>query len=108
MYSFKTFLHLPHEVFLQELYEDKNAVVIDVRTAEEYRKQYLPGSVNIDFMSPAFLDRIRELDKSKTYFLVCETGEKSARTGDIMKQLGFKVRNLIGGLQQWPGNNKAA
>ncbi len=52
---------------------EKNSVVVilDVRTPEEFSRERIEGSVNIDFYSPEFARELGRLDKDKTYLVCC-------------------------------------
>jgi rhodanese-related sulfurtransferase len=85
--------------------EKDNAVVIDVRTPDECAKGIQPNALQIDFMSlVSFLHEIDELDRSKTYFLYCRAGNRSAQACMYMHDYGFKTYNLIGGMSSWDGD----
>ena len=88
-----------------QLEEDRDAVVLDVRTYEEYKEGYIPDALNIDiYMGQGFLEEIRKLDKSKNYYVYCRTGSRSAQACSLMKQLGFNnTYNLLGGYAKWKG-----
>lgn len=87
------------------LENDDNAVIIDVRTAQEIEQGYIPNALHIDiFQSQAFLNKIQELDKSKNYYIYCRSGGRSAQACAIMNQLGFdNAYNLVGGFTEWQG-----
>lgn len=89
--------------FQQLLTDTPGAVVIDVRTADEYHSGKIPTAINIDVMDEDFTDKIRALDRSKTYFVYCYSGGRSARACDIMSRHGLKVYNLAGGISHWVG-----
>lgn len=77
----------------------KNAVLIDVRTPAEFAGGNVKGAVNIDIYSPSFGKEIDKLDKAKTYFLYCRSGNRSAQACRIMAERGFvKLYNLSGGI----------
>jgi phage shock protein E len=81
---------------------DPNAVVLDVRTKEEYQKGHIAGSTLIDFNSPDFEKQIAKLDKNKTYLVHCAAGGRSAKACKKMETLNFsKLYNLEGGLGAW-------
>ena len=90
------------KAFKSALKSDKNAVLLDVRTAGEVQGGALPGAVNIDYMSMSFRKKIAELDKAKTYFVYCRSGARSMQACTIMHQQGFDVRNLDGGIGAFP------
>src|SRR5690348_11818119 len=63
---------------------DKNTVVLDVRTPQEFKQGHVPGATNIDISDPQFRKKIGELDKTKTYLVHCARGVRSARATKIM------------------------
>ncbi|MDO1448389.1 rhodanese-like domain-containing protein [Rhodocytophaga aerolata] len=87
----------------KQLQEDKNALVLDVRTAGEVAGGKIKEARNIDMLSGSFDKQLQELDKSKTYLLYCRNGNRSAQAASKMASMGFdKVYNLKGGIASWP------
>lgn len=81
---------------------NSNFIVLDVRTPEEYLEKRIKGSMNIDFRSPDFADKLNGLDKSKIYLIYCRSGHRSGQALQVMKDLNFrKVYNMNGGLNAW-------
>jgi len=91
--------------FENELLKDENAILMDVRTAEEYAEGHLENAELNDVMDPEFSTRLDQLDKNKNYYVYCRSGQRSAAACHAMKQLGFKGRliNLAGGILAWKG-----
>jgi phage shock protein E len=90
------------KTFQNKLKENPNAVLLDVRTAEEVSKGTIPGAVNIDFNAPDFTSRIASLAKDKTYFVYCAKGGRSSKATEQMSDAGFKtLYNLEGGFVGW-------
>jgi rhodanese-related sulfurtransferase len=89
----------------ERLKKDDNAIVLDVRTAEEVEMGIIPNAIHIDiYKGQGFIDEINKLDKSKNYYVYCKAGGRSGQACAIMNQLGFKnAFNLIGGFTQWQG-----
>lgn len=82
--------------------KDATIVVIDVRTPAEYASGHLPGSLNIDFTSPAFATEVGKLSPAKTYLVLCQSGGRSTRSLDTFKQLGVQhLIHLDGGMMAW-------
>jgi rhodanese-related sulfurtransferase len=78
------------------------AVLLDVRTAEEYGEGHLAKARNVDYKRDDFRDQVSKLDKSKPYFVYCKAGVRSNKAADIMKELGFRqVYTLDGGIDEW-------
>ncbi len=94
--------NLPGNLFKKEFQASKGAVLLDVRTPMEVRSGALPGAIAIDIMSSSFASKIAALDRSKTYFVYCRSGNRSAQACQIMHRQGFDVRNLMGGIGAWP------
>ena len=88
-----------------QLAEDENAVILDVRTMNEVREGYIPNMVHLDIYNPgAFMDGARELDPSKSYYIYCRSGARSGQACAILNSLGIeKTYNLVGGILEWKG-----
>ncbi|EIJ39692.1 rhodanese-like domain-containing protein [Galbibacter orientalis] len=96
---------LTQEEWAEELAQDSNAVILDVRTEEEVEDGYIPNAINIDiYKGQGFLDEVEKLDKSKNYYVYCRSGARSAQACTLMNQLGFEnTSNLLGGFSNWEG-----
>jgi rhodanese-related sulfurtransferase len=97
--------NLTQDQWSKEVAEDKNAVILDVRTEEEFIEGYIPTATNIDiYKGQGFLDEVEKLDKSKNYYVYCRSGARSAQACALMKQQGFdSAYNLMGGITDWDG-----
>ena len=89
----------------QLLNQDKNIVVLDVRTPEEYTSGHIDGAVNININGDNFSKKVAELDKDKSYIVHCaanvENG-RSAKSLKIMADLGFEnLMSMEGGIVAW-------
>lgn len=78
------------------------AVLLDVRTAEEYRDGHIDGSVNIP------LDRISSVentvkDKSTPLYVYCLSGGRSGQAVSYLKQIGYTNAKSIGGISNCRG-----
>lgn len=88
--------------FKEKFEKSQGAVLLDVRTPAEFRAGSIKGAVNIDMMSPSFRSEISKLDKSKEYFLICRSGNRSGQACKFMATDGFKAYNLKYGIGNWP------
>lgn len=85
-----------------KIIEDNIAIVIDVRTSDEFSTGHIPGAKNVNFNDALFAEKIAGLDKNAKYIINCQTGGRSARATSLMQELGFKdVANLEGGINAW-------
>jgi len=78
------------------------AIIIDVRTPEEYERGHIDHAVNINWNSPDFGKQISSIDTSATIFVYCLSGGRSADASFFMHSKGFKnIYELDGGISAW-------
>lgn len=75
--------------------------IIDVRENFEVAAGKIPGAKNIPLSQLAI--RKGELDKNKTYIVVCQSGNRSKAACGILEALGYKAVDMIGGMNEWRG-----
>ena len=77
-------------------------VILDVRTPEEHKIAHLKDAVLIDYKAKDFDEKIKALDKSKTYFVYCASGYRSSSACKKLQALDFpRLFNLKGGITAW-------
>ena len=88
---------------LERIRTDKNIVLLDVRSREEYNDElgHLENSILIPI--DELQDRAGELAhfKDKTIIAYCSHGIRSARAAKLLTKEGFTVLSLMGGLTKW-------
>ena len=95
---------MPISEFKQELLD--NAILVDVRTPEEFSAGHLENADNINWYDAAFSEQFKTVDKNKTIYLYCKMGGRSAKAQEKLKSLGFThVVNLEGGYDAVKANN---
>ena len=72
-----------------EVYKKANALLIDVRTPEEYRKEHIDGAINIPVNE---IDNIKNeiIDQDKVILVYCSTGKRSKIVKQILMQNGYR------------------
>ncbi len=69
----------------------EGAIILDVRTPEEFRGGHPKGAINIP------VDRLQgqlgKLDKSKVVITCCMSGGRSGMAADVLKRAGFEAFN---------------
>ena len=78
------------------------AVLLDVRTAEEYRDGHIDGSVNIPLDRISSVDNIIK-DKSTPLYVYCLSGGRSGQAVSYLKQMGYTNVKNIGGISSYGG-----
>ena len=81
---------------------ERDYVLVDVRTPEEFAQGALPDAVNISVTDLSFPFEIAKLNKEKPVMIYCKGGTRSARAAVAMKALGFdEIHELDGGYMAW-------
>lgn len=79
--------------------EDKNAILLDVRTPTEFARGSIKGSINLNVDD--LRENLTQLDKNRNYVIYCQVGLRGYLAYKILKNNGFKVVNLNGGYGLW-------
>lgn len=77
--------------------KDGKAVVIDVRTPEEFAAGHVEGARNIDVEAATFRTEVGTLSRNDEYVLYCRSGRRSADAARIMVGMGFTNVKDAGG-----------
>ncbi|WP_454934679.1 rhodanese-like domain-containing protein [Actinomyces oris] len=72
-------------------------VIIDLRSAEEFKKGHLEGAVNYDFSSGDFSSQISSLDHSSQYQLY-GSADQPKMASAVMRNAGFSSVTELGTL----------
>ena len=93
---------LDAKTFSEKLKAASNAVLLDVRTPEEFSKEYIEGALLADWNSDDFQRRIDAIDKNAPVFVYCLSGGRSSSAAAAMRKQGYKeVYELQGGIMKW-------
>ena len=78
---------------------ESSALILDVRTPDEFAKGTLPGAINIPV--DKLRDRLGELERSRAIVVMCQVGVRGHAAVRILLENGFPdVRNVKGGYLQ--------
>lgn len=77
-----------------------DAVVIDVRTFDEYAAGHLEGAQLTSVEAPTFAQDIAELDPDGTYLLYCRSGNRAGVALDAMVAAGFTDVTNLGSVEE--------
>jgi rhodanese-related sulfurtransferase len=79
----------------------KECIILDVREEEEYRQGHIPGAVNIPLSS--LHNRMQELKKDQKILSICLSGGRAGVAAKMLKDKGYRVRVMSGGMRSWKG-----
>lgn len=81
---------------------DLGAVLLDVRTLQEYSEGHIPGSVNVPLQSIDEIISVVE-NKETPLFVYCRSGARSRQATAILQQMGYVNARNIGGIISYKG-----
>lgn len=81
---------------------ENNYIAVDTRQVFGFEKEHIPTAINLPHREMT-VSTTEHLDKSKTYVCYCDGIGCNASTKGALKmaQLGFNVKELIGGIAWW-------
>lgn len=92
----KTSVFVPAEL---ETRDPASTLLLDVRSPLEHANGHIPGSLNISVDD--LRGRLSELDSGKEIWVYCQVGLRGYTASSILRQHGFRVRNLTGGYKTY-------
>ena len=96
--------HLSHEDAKIMIESNPDAIVLDVRTKEEYGRKHIPNAllVPIDNLSNGDFSKLP--DKDATILIYCWTGRRAEDAAQILIEHGYKNVYEFGGIVDWNGS----
>ena len=87
---------------VKEYQATPGAVLLDVRTLEEYREGHIPGSKNVPLQA---IDSAAAVIKEKDtpIFAYCYSGARSAQAVSALQRMGYTNVKNIGGIAAYAG-----
>ena len=79
------------------------AVLLDVRTPEEYREGHIPGAINIPNETIGTEDIPELPDKEQLILVYCRSGNRSKQASEKLVKLGYTNIVEFGGINDWTG-----
>ena len=88
----------------QMIEENKDALILDVRTAAEYESGHIPNAVNLsnEDIQAGKVDSLK--DKSQLIMVYCRSGNRSRQAAQKLAELGYTNVVDFGGIQSWQGD----
>ena len=73
-------------------------VIIDIRSAREFRERHIKGAVCIPY--ERLLKQVPLL-KNRTLILYCERGGLSLKAANELNELGYQAKSVVGGIEAY-------
>ena len=87
---------------LKEYAEAENAVLLDVRTPQEYGEGHIPESINVPLQT---IDKVTSFAENKdtALFVYCYSGARSRQATAMLQHMGYTNVQNIGGIAAYHG-----
>ena len=87
---------------VKEFRQRENAILLDVRTPQEYRDGFIPGSKNLPLQAIDKAESIVE-NKDTALYVYCHSGARSRQAVSYLQHMGYTNVNNIGGIAAYRG-----
>ena len=83
--------------------ENKDYVIVDVRTPDEYKEGHIPNAINIpnETINETVYNKLK--DKNQLILIYCRSGSRSRQAAYKMQKLGYTNLVDFGGIINWKG-----
>ena len=98
-----TFKSLTHDEAVKMMSDKPDALVLDVRTADEFVKKHIPNAKSVpleEFQNGNFAS---VPDKNQTILIYCWTGRRAQDAAQLLAEKGYKNVYEFGGMVDWTG-----
>jgi len=102
MYFFDLFKGPDIDQGVEEYKHVSGAILLDVRTPDEYREGHIPSSQNIPLQT---IEKVKSAikDPATPLFVYCYSGSRSAQATAVLKRMGYTHVKNIGGIAGYTG-----
>ena len=83
--------------------DEKNYIILDVRTPEEYLEGHIPGAINVPNEEIGTAEISELPDKSQLILVYCRSGRRSKEASNKLVNLGYTNIVEFGGILDWTG-----
>ena len=87
---------------VEECRKDGNAVLLDVRTSQEYREGHIPDSINVPLQKLAEVKNVIR-DTELPVYAYCYSGARSRQATELLRKMGYTNVKNIGGIAAYTG-----
>ena len=95
--------HVSMNDIVKIMEENKDYVIVDVRTPDEYKEGHIPNAINIpnETINETVYNKLK--DKNQLILIYCRSGSRSRQAAYKMQKLGYTNLVDFGGIMNWKG-----
>ena len=79
--------------------DDRDKLVIDIRSKEDFDKETYPGAINIYWEE--FCDHLDQVPKDRPVYLICYTGQRSDEIAGELSEEGYEIYSIDEGFRAY-------
>ena len=98
-----TYRQITMEEAIAAMANEKNYIILDVRTPEEFEAGHIPGAVNLPNEDIGDEPIPSLPDKDQLLLVYCRSGNRSKQAAQKLADLGYANISEFGGIIDWPG-----
>lgn len=98
------YMEITQEEAMRMMEEDPNAIVVDVRTQEEYEEGHIPGAICIPNESITDQQPNELPDFAQRILVYCRSGNRSSQAAQKLADMGYTNVHDFGGIIDWTGD----
>ena len=106
VYAKGQYVKITSDQAVEMMKKEKNYVIVDVRTPEEYKEGHIPNAINIplDTIDNYISQNVENLkDKNQLIMVYCRSGRRSAEAAKKLLAKGYMNVIDFGGINDWKG-----
>ena len=81
---------------------EKDYIILDVRSLEEYEQKYIPGAILIPHTEIEAKAADKLPNKDQLILVYCRSGNRSKTASEALEKLGYTRIREFGGINDWP------
>ena len=82
-------------------YQTETLSILDVLEDYEFQMGHVPTAKNLPLST--FETSYKQLSQQEKYYVICQSGARSAAACQFLSAQGLHVTNVAGGMNIWPG-----
>ena len=98
-----TYKSLKQDEAIKMIADKPDAIVLDVRTADEYEKKHIPNAISLPLEDLRNGNFASLPDRNQTILIYCWTGRRAQDAAQLLAEKGYKNVYEFGGISDWKG-----
>jgi rhodanese-related sulfurtransferase len=96
------FITITPESARELIEKEPEIIILDIRPNADFKREHIPGAVNLDYDGHQFQSKVEKLDKNQPYIIYCKSGVRGGYFMEKMRESGFVgAYNILGGFVAW-------